>query len=185
MRNPQGYTLLELCIVLTITSIMALLAIPALYSVTDLTDDTVLQAQLVNTIHQARIQARARRMPITICKSANMQQCGSDWSNGLLVFIDVEGSGVVNKPQDILAAVQLHTNTGKLFWRAYPYTRHYLRFLPYRWMSVDNGTFWYCHRGKKLPAFIVTVNNTGVTHTLLPNKRGEIRDSRNRVMTCQ
>jgi hypothetical protein len=93
----------------------------------------------------------------------------------LLVLVD---------ERTVISVTQINTHHGKVYWRAYPYYRDHLRFMPAKKMSADNGTFWYCRASKVLPAFAIAISKSGNGRVVYPDDSGEIKDSRGKIIRC-
>lgn len=170
-------------IVIAIVVTMAMMSLPSFLSVKKLTDNTLLQTQLIQAVQLARVTVRSQKVSVSICNSTHLQQC-DDGQGGLIVFLDSDATGQVKQKADILAVMPFPRLSGKLFWRSYPKYRHYLHFAPKHFITADNGMFWYCEPLAHLPIFALTVSNTGMTRLLLPNRNGFIVDSDHKTILC-
>ena len=90
MRGQQGFTLFELIITLAIAAIVVGMAAP---SFSNMIQDNRLSGQsldLVAALNLARSEAIKRRVQVTLCKSANEQNCtnAGDWGQGWIVFVE-------------------------------------------------------------------------------------------------
>jgi Tfp pilus assembly protein FimT len=184
LRSQTAYTLLEAMIALSIIVILAGISIPSLKNMLVHHHNVILQSQLLQTINLARQEAYSRGVSIIICKSKMTHTCGGDWSDGLLVFSDVDGNGILKDEQYIVSRVPINVNKGKLHWRAFPVYRDYLRFRPRTWLAADNGMFWYCPKDWDYPSFAVMINTSGSGRVIYPDKSGELKDSRHRLIHC-
>ena len=179
----QGFSLIEMMIVIAIVVTMAMMSFPSLLNIKQHADTTLLQTQLIHAVQLARVTVRSRQVGVSICHSSDLQQCDNG-QHGLLVFLDNTASGVLKQRVDILAAISLPVFPGQLFWRSYPKYRHYLHFEPERFITADNGMFWYCEAHARFPRFALAVSNTGMTRLLLPNRDGLIVDSHQKRIIC-
>lgn len=171
----NGYTLLEGLVVLVMIGILSAISVPSLQYYLQVSNDRLLQAQLLRTVELARREAQAGGRPVSLCRDESADR--------LLVFIDEEDQGIAQDKAAILASTQLNLHRGTLHWRSYPHYRHYLHFMP-AWMSADNGMFWYCRTTNTMPVFAVAVNRLGEGHVIYPADQGEIKDSRGRKLSC-
>lgn len=184
MQTQHAFSLFELIIVIFIMAILAAMAMPLTKNVFERAQDDVLRSQILRTIQFAQEESRARRMPIALCKSKNHISCTGKWMDGLLVFINEEEDGVVKSREDILSIVQLGETQGTLYARSFPIYRNYLLFLPREEIHNDNGTFWYCRMKKPLPAWAIMLSQSGKARVVYPNKHGEIKDSKGKLLRC-
>ena len=90
IKSNQGFTILELLVVLTIASILLGIAIPSFQSTVKRNSVQSHQNDLSSMVAIARSEAVGRSEVVTICGSANLTSCSnsSDWSTGWIVFVD-------------------------------------------------------------------------------------------------
>ncbi len=171
-------------IVIAIVTIIAMTSLPSLQFVKQATSHTLLQTQLIHAVQLARVTVRSMQASVSICHSGDLHRC-DDGQQGLIVFIDNNASGISQQPKDMLAVIPFPKMNGQLFWRSYPKYRHYLHLTNKRFISADNGMFWYCEMHARLPKFALAVSNTGMTRLLLPNREGVITDSNRKIIECK
>jgi len=97
-----GFTLIEMMVVVAVTAALLMLAAPAF---TDLIKDNKLLSEvyaLRATLNNARSEALAQRTFVTICSSTDGEICATDedWQEGYIAFVDADGDGVVDDPND-------------------------------------------------------------------------------------
>jgi prepilin-type N-terminal cleavage/methylation domain-containing protein len=180
-----GFSLLEVLVVLVIMSIFLCMSFPELKYFFDATEDTILQSQLLRTLQQAKQAAWDRMQPIALCHSQDHHTCSGHWIDGQLLFVNEDEDGVIKEPNQILAVVQSPVQHGILHFRAFPYYRDYLLFLPTEWTSHDNGTFWYCHAKKEAPVWAMMLSRAGKIRIQYPDQEGKIKDARGIPLTCE
>jgi Tfp pilus assembly protein FimT len=183
-RSQAAYMLFEVMIALAIIAILVSVAIPSLRNSIEHHNDTILQSQLLKTIHLARQAAQASGMPVGVCKNNMHHVCGGNWDDGLLIFYDAEENGIIKDEKQIIAVMQVNVRKGKIHWRAFPRYRDYLRFAPHKWWANDNGIFWYCHVSNPSPSFAIVTNKSGSTRVVYPNENGDIKDSHGVALNC-
>jgi prepilin-type N-terminal cleavage/methylation domain-containing protein len=106
-RADDGFTLIEIVVVLAIIAVLAVLALPRYL-------DYRAQAKLaghaqfvLETLRLARIEAVTREMPVSICASTDGTACtGTPWEEGWLVFSDEGLPGVIDGSDAVLRAVE-------------------------------------------------------------------------------
>lgn len=167
MQTTNGYTLLETVIVLAITMILACCALPDLHRWFYRANDEVIAAQLAQAIAFARAESNARFAPVGL-------RLGN--AKGLAIFLE--------ESDQVIRYLPFRQRNGVLHWRSYPHYREYLLFLPEGSLESDNGTFWYCNQHQTTPAFAVTLNKSGITHVILPDKQGDVRDASGKKLMC-
>lgn len=95
MRKEQGFTLIELMIGIGVMGILLAIAIPS-FSQMMLNNRSQAQGEeLVAALNYTRSEAVKRGKRVSICASNGAGGCGTDWTNGFLVFVDTETSDTV------------------------------------------------------------------------------------------
>ena len=106
-RAPNGFTLLELMVVLAIAGVLAAIAIPAMGDFMRNSRITAAANDVMAALHFTRSEAIKRRQPVTLCTSANAQAAtpacaNSPFLTGWIAFVDLNQSGGVDAGEDIL-----------------------------------------------------------------------------------
>ena len=90
MCGPQpGHTLIELLIVVVLTTILFATGVPALHSILARLQLRAAVADLQGAIDLTRSQALGRGNPVTL---APLEPAGQDWRRGWIVFADANGN---------------------------------------------------------------------------------------------
>lgn len=115
IKSPQGFTLLELIIVVAIVAILASVAAPSFDELIKNNSVKALEHELNTSITFARSEALTRQKPVSIaCVTSNSGGCKGDWSEGWVVFVDDKSGdyadGVLNTDEEILLS---KANNGK------------------------------------------------------------------------
>ncbi|WP_278390378.1 pilus assembly FimT family protein [Stutzerimonas kunmingensis] len=84
-NRGQGFTLIDLVVTLSILSVVAAIAIPALGNMIERSRQEALKDEAESTLHNARTQAVLRRHTIEICGSGDGETCSANWTDGWLV----------------------------------------------------------------------------------------------------
>jgi len=159
-RCQQGVTLIELMVVLAITSIVVGLAAPSL---NELLIQNRVSAQisiLGRAITLARTTAIFSNTVITLCRSKNHQNCNGKWRDGIILFSDKNKDHQVTNGDEVLATVNAFPTGDKIFWRAFQ-NRQYLQMNPRGFTRYQNGTFTYCPKEGLRFARAIILNATG------------------------
>ncbi|MCG7757031.1 MAG: GspH/FimT family pseudopilin [Nitrosomonas sp.] len=154
----HGFTLTELLVTLSVASILLTVAVP---SYRMFVQDNLLTMQSNNfysALALAKSEAIRRSRSITLCPSTNGTGCtgGVVWSNGWLVFLDVNNNGVVEAGEEILQVGPAFTG-GNTFTGAKPR----VIFTANGFSMGSNDTFTLCDsRGASYSKAII-LNNQG------------------------
>lgn len=157
----QGFTLIELLFTCTISAVLILLTVSGYqYFISE--DRSLAQVtQLVTAIQFARSEAIKRRTVVTLCKSANQKQCGGDWRDGWIIFVDTTGSGKVISKNSILRVYQIPPNQCTLTWDA-SRSDNYLQMNASGETRGQDGSFIYCSLlNKSHPGYSIILSQTG------------------------
>lgn len=106
-RAPNGFTLLELMVVLAIAGVLAAIAIPAMGNFMRNSRITAAANDVMAALHFTRSEAIKRRQPVTLCTSANAQAAtpacaNSPFLTGWIAFVDLNQSESVDVGEAIL-----------------------------------------------------------------------------------
>ena len=86
-----GFTVIELLMVMLILSVITALAGPSMVSVVKSNRVKTEADRVLMTLNLARSEAVRRNTPVTICRSSNGSSCAGAWSDGWIVFSNVDG----------------------------------------------------------------------------------------------
>lgn len=121
MQNRlQGYSLIELIVVLTIIAIISLFSIPAVMGNNSKHQAESTLHQLSTSLAYARTTAIQLRQTTEICpKGIQPQSCGQDWSKGWWIFIGKTTQQELHADA-ILKSHAALPNSQQLTFRAFP-----------------------------------------------------------------
>ncbi len=98
--EEQGYTMLEILMVIAIAAILLAVALPSMRDTISRNARDSIQLDLLTSLSLARSQAVTLSVTTSVCHSSNQTSCsnsaGSDWTEGWLVFSDFDSDGVVD-----------------------------------------------------------------------------------------
>lgn len=107
-RKNKGFSLVELLVTVAIASIFLALAIPSFHTIRQNNQAVTISNYLSGGLSYARSEAIKRGTTVSLCGAADNAQtsCGAsnDWSNGWIVFSDLDGDGVIDIGDEILKA---------------------------------------------------------------------------------
>mgnify|MGYP000082488416 FL=1 len=141
----KGFTLLELMVSLSVTSILAAIAVPNF-------NDFIIKMRVDNEISQLhRILLMTRNAAINsgkkaiICPLNEAFNCTVQWQNKLSVFVDENDNKLFDINEKIILIREAISPDDKL---VYGNTRNKITFKPTGSLSgLANGTFRYCPKG--------------------------------------
>lgn len=160
-RTLQGFSFLELLIVLVITAILAAFTVPVMSSFLRNSEIDAAKLELLRAIYLTRSEANQLGKPVQFSK--NLENLNYE----------------IHSTDGVLFTLQ---NLQGLHWRA-ALGYDYLEFIPFGKPRSD-GSFWYCYKKDSYPAWEVTLNQFGRTRIVLPNANNEIFDSEGKRLIC-
>ena len=86
---------MEVLVAIAILAILAGIAVPSFRDFVSDSRQTGVYNDVSSTFRFARSEAIKRSNGVTICARQTDESCGSDWSNGLLVYSDGVSDGVI------------------------------------------------------------------------------------------
>lgn len=168
--DETGYSLYELLVTLSIASLILVFAIPDLGALIARQRLRVEINALHHAIHLARKESIVRRQVVSLCPSADGQQCrpGRDWSIGWIMFnnIDRDEPPMVDPGESVLQAhtvndqVELTANRRGFTLRATV-------------KRATNGTFVACDPAARTEPRALVVSYTGRPRSTLRTTRGD------------
>lgn len=93
-----GFTIIELMVVIVISAILMMMAVPSYQGFIKRNNIQSLQSRVTAAVVTARSEAASRNAVATLCSSVDGERCGGTWSDGWIVFVDNgEGAAGVAK----------------------------------------------------------------------------------------
>ena len=104
--KQTGFTLVEMVVVLAISSILITLAAPSFQVMVDKNRVDTVTNELANALFYVRSEALKRRMDVVLCVSnASGSNCETtepyDYANGWLIYMDCDGNGELGGEVDV------------------------------------------------------------------------------------
>lgn len=153
MKVRAAYTLLELLIVLTLASVLTLLGVAAWQKWSVLQEKRLVAVQLHQTIRFARKAALAHREQVSVCAAASEMTCGTNWSLGMIIFLNPDNQGQPTS-DNILMHVPALTKKQQLIWHGW-LGHTMLRFEADGLPHAYHGSFYFGLPGKEKPLVIM------------------------------
>lgn len=184
-HNGDGFTLVELLLVLSILSILLGLSLPnfqAMYAQRHA--DTVIR-KVSEAIQLARMSAIRTGKLVTLCRSDSGVEWGGQWQDGIMVFSDRNGDRKINQDDVLQQFITFPGINGSLKWRAFQ-NRQYLQITNQGFTRYQNGNFTYCpNNGDASLAHQLIINRTARIRFAVDSDGDGIReDSRGRPINC-
>jgi len=110
MNKNVGFTLIELLVGIAVLAVALSIAVPNFQSVLGNARQVTFYNKMSSTLRFARSEAIKRSTGVTVCARATDMTCGSDWSNGMLVFVDSTRTGdplIYDTGDETIRAVKL------------------------------------------------------------------------------
>ncbi len=165
MRNKLGFTLIELMLVLSIISILAIAA----FSYTSFfvrQHEQLLKNQIISLLEIAQQEA-LNGSDVGLCRSLDATSC-QDQGDYWLLFFDVYHDGSIQQQSQIIRSHHLMLKQGYIVLRSYPHYRSYLRFSSSVLAEGDNATIGFYRSKKAAPAWRIAINRSGRAREVLP-----------------
>ncbi len=167
-----GFTLLEMMIALVVLAVLLAVVAPGFSNLIKnnrmLSELYALRAAL----NGARSEALAQRNFVTLCRSDDGADCGGDWNDGYIAFLDVNGDGAVDDPNSpdgdriFISRVEDSSGASDL---AFSNAANRVRFDSQGYARAFDGVFTFCDDRKEPDAKRMAVTAVGVVRSLDPN----------------
>lgn len=104
-KRQRGFTLIEMMITISIAAILLSLAVPSFSAMQRRSQINTQTNALVSGLALARSEASKRGQRVSMCaRNGTLCTASTDWSNGWLAFLDLNGNGNLDAGEDLLQA---------------------------------------------------------------------------------
>ena len=157
----QGFTLVELVVVLAAAGTLLLVAVPAFSSLAAGTRVSSAAHAVSADLAAARMLAVARAQPVAVCPLDGHGRCrlDGDWTLGWMLFLDPERLRQPRTAGDVLRVTQPDSG-GRARMRSSA-GRSQARFLPDGRASGSNLSLRICSGHPGVPGLNLVINNAG------------------------
>lgn len=100
--RQAGFSLIELMVVIAIVAILAALALPTFQQSIRANRVTTGTNEMIASLSLARSEAIRNKGGGAVCPSTNGTACGGGWSDGWLVWADVNGNRTLDAGETVL-----------------------------------------------------------------------------------
>ena len=179
----KGFTLIELMVSVSVTSILLTIAIPNF-------SDFIVQMRVDNEISQLhRLLLITRNAAINtgqkaiICPLNKALECTDQWKNELSVFVDINDNKKLDVNEEVIR-IRAAINEGDKL--AYGKGRNKITFKPSGQLSgLANGTFRYCPQHHDQKARGIVIARSGRLYQSSDNNNDGIDENRgNKKISC-
>lgn len=167
MNNSTGFSLFEILVTVLLIGIIAAIMIPSQKCFLQSSNAKIAGAQLFHAIEVTRSEAILNGKTVTLSKTG-------EWYSGYVIKLD-------NK---ILYSFKNSFSDGIIYWRAFPSNQKDINFLASGYSAAQNGTFWFCYKGRQTPEWAIVLNQGGRARMVYPDRRGKIYDGNEIVIKC-
>lgn len=173
LQKQNGFSFMELMITFFIAAILMTLSVGGFSLFFRHTESQLAGEKLYQAIQTTRNQALLSGMSAILCPSQHQKICGKNWKEGWIIFVGKKRVWVEHP-----------VFPGELHWRAFHSSSNQLQFFPSGFLNAQNGTFWYCDKNEKNPAWAIVINQTGRVRMVYPDSQGEVHEESGEKLVC-
>lgn len=119
MKKRNGFTLIELMVVLAVAAILATMGAPAFWSMIQNSRTTTQANELVTAINVARSEAIKRGERVQVCASTDQLNCDTaDWEGGWIVRLENGADPVIRVWDALPDSANIGASAGELTFRS-------------------------------------------------------------------
>lgn len=158
MNSTQGWSLLELMMVLAIIAILSLAGTPSFSKHIKHSQSEKAARLILHSLKLAQQQATIKRKTITVCPTIN-QQCSRTGAQELGIFFDDNENQLIDDNEQVLAFSSVASKPDHIRIKA-SFGRPYIRFSASA-NAMESGSIFYCPEREDLFGQVITVNLAG------------------------
>ena len=165
--NRRGFSLYELVMTLAIFALTLTLGIPSLGAIVANHRLRVEVDQVFHAIHLARKESVVRRRVVTLCPSADGEQCGNDWSAGWIVFVNLDRDWPARRePEEPVIKRMSVAPENRIVANRRSFSLRSVN------LRATNGTLIFCDRAGRARPRALVVSYTGRPRVAYEDRRG-------------
>jgi len=196
VKANAGFTLTELLLAVAVMAVLVSVGVPGFKTAMNDARQVTVYNKVSSSLRFARSEAIKRSKAVTICARATDTTCGSDWTNGMLVFQDSasDGSALVYDGTDkIIRVDSLSTADSTIVFNALlasdastPTATNVIRFNGRGRPNWLNGTIVFCDRRGVIEAKALIVTGSGIVRRAYStdDSNGVVVDARGSAVSC-
>lgn len=158
MNSTQGWSLLELMMVLAIIAILSLAGTPGFNKQIKNSQSEKAARLILHSLKLAQQQAAIKQKTITVCPTIN-QQCSQTGAQELGIFFDDNENQLIDNDEQVLAFSSVASKPSHIRIKA-SFGRPYIRFSSTA-NAMESGSIFYCPEREDLFGQVITVNLAG------------------------
>ncbi|MFB2822728.1 GspH/FimT family pseudopilin [Marinobacter shengliensis] len=170
VRASDGMTLIELCVVVTLVTLVASIALPSLDNVRVNTQRRSETHDLISFFAFARQEAVLRAETMTICPINTNGRCGRDWNKPLVTFSDPHNTRKITTPDQILKTLPAPRNGYR---KVASLSRSYFQYRANGTILSDLGNITWCPEHAQAVGSAHLILNRGGRIRVAPDHDGD------------
>ncbi|SMF43042.1 type IV fimbrial biogenesis protein FimT [Alteromonadaceae bacterium Bs31] len=141
----KGISLLDLLIATSIFLILTSIAVPSFSHLAkkNRKDNTVYA--MLRILNFARQHAVDYSTDVLVCPTSNEQDCSGNWSETIMVFLDINNNKKLDEDERLLQKQTIITERQALNWKGAGSPK-YISYNPAGFTGNQNGRIYYCDR---------------------------------------
>jgi len=167
IRTSFGYSLYELLMTLALFATVVALGVPSFASIVANHRLRTEIDHLFHAVHHARKESVVRRRVVTLCPTADGENCGVDWSAGWMMFVNIDRDWPAKREADEPVIKWIRTQ---------PENRIVANRRSFSLRSIDlratNGTLIFCDRADRARPRALVISYTGRPRVAYEDRRG-------------
>ena len=104
MKTQNGFTIIELMIVMALAAVLLSIGIPGFQQMVQDNRRASASVEMISALQAARSEAIKRNQPVSLCPSNDGDSCtnGNAWEPGWIAFTDLDEDGAVDADENVL-----------------------------------------------------------------------------------